>query len=319
MVGALQGFGFVNRWAVPKSQFHKDPIVSAVLGDPPTDFAPAPMGYDIEQKQLSLFKFHEERDYLPDSYLMQAVEVLREMYRVDPATLPYLTFDDAKSQMRRECTHSSAGVFWHSRGVMTKGQLADLNPQLFRSGVERYLNGHHQWYPWSCALKDEILKIEKVNDRDTRLFTVAPPEHYLACLMVFSPFCDTIYQRSKSLPIMVGVGTKYGEWQQVVSARFHGKCLSIDGKKYDTRLVATLLWFASLVLQDHVVDRYKDAADVLITETIYALLVTFSGTVVAKHGGNASGGYLTLILNCLVQLLLLIRSNIKRCGCTIGR
>lgn len=309
----------MKRFACPKSQYHLDPIVAVELGDPPSDFAPAPMGFDIEKKQLNLFKFHEESDYLPDDYFMQAVQVLREMYRTDIKTLYYLTYEDALCAMHRECLHSSAGAYWHQREIHTKGQLSVLNPLQFEKGVKSYLKGKFQWFPWSLALKDEMLKAEKVLSRDTRLFTVAPPEHYLACLMVFSPFCDFICRESKRLPIMVGIETKYGEWQKAVKSRFTGKCLSIDGKKYDTRLVATLMWFASLVLQDHVVESYKLAAEVLIVETIYALLVTFNGVVVAKHGGNASGGYLTLTLNCLAQLLLLIRSNIKRCGCLIGQ
>lgn len=303
----LQVVGKVGRFSKFRTSYRPEPMARAFL--PPWDLTHLVPQFsaEIEKVRLSLFSRHELLDTLYDEELEIAS---RKMARKYASYYPgsHWTVDDAIARMREFCSDTSPGWSWTSEGFRTKAQVLDSPEALARviNSVGMYLSGHFQWLPWSDALKDELLKRAKVENGDTRLFVVAPPEHYLASAVVFGAFQENIFRKWKHLnSCCAGATLEYGGYLDILK-RFEGKTrfFCTDAKHQDVSISPVLAWFALRPLIEAMPEMYRRSAFVLVTEMLYCAVITSEGFIVLKNGGNPSGGFLTLLLNILVQELL---------------
>lgn len=310
----------MRRFSKFKTTYRAEPAAAVFL--PPFDLTHLVPRFsvEIEEARLRLFARHENLSTVYDERLERASVVMARKYG---ALYPgkQWTVDDAVARMREFCSDTSPGWSWTSEGFRTKEQLLD-NPEAFTRvicSVECYLNGNFQWLPWSDALKDELLKKLKVENGDTRLFVVAPPEHYLASAVVFGAFQENIFSRWKQLnSCCAGATLEYGGYLDILQ-RFNGmtRFFCTDAKHQDVSISPVLAWFALRPLIEALPQRFQRAAYVLVTEMLYCPVITSEGYIVLKNGGNPSGGFLTLLLNIMVQELLWTAYHVDGgCMCT---
>jgi len=89
---------------------------------------------------------------------------------------------------------------------------------------------------WEFNLKDEILKRAKIDNRETRLYKVAPDEHHLSCYKLFAPFSKAIAEQDhRDHFFTVGMPFEYGGWNQIMNRRRlpYSYNLCSDAKGYD--------------------------------------------------------------------------------------
>lgn len=304
--------GHVARQSVYKSNYFVEPLALQFFQQaPPFDFAPAPAGYFIEQNQIRRFSQHYFVDLPDDPYLRHAQSWLSSL--IFSGSINHYNYQSALGVAIREAGDKSPGFFWKNLGFFSKKDVIEKCGDLLASRVGEYSKHRTPWYLWSTALKDEMTSKKKIDARDTRLFFVGPIEHYLASIMQFGAVTETVYLTAGQHPILVGLSKGRGHWVDVVFKRLGDENFSVDASKYDTSLVAILIYLAAEILIAHAPD--PRVAYQLVIESIYALVVDASGYVFCKEGGNPSGGYLTLVLNCLAQALLIVRANLIHCGC----
>jgi hypothetical protein len=294
-----------------------DPVVCA-LAELPAEYLPARQSVAIESQQLTLFAHHYENyGFEPDVFLEQAREWMLSEFApyIPESTSNRYSFDEACTRCISACGSKAPGVYWREKGYKTKTSVIECCREELQQRVNDYFANGFCWYEWQASLKVELVKAVKHESCDTRLFTVAPIEHYIACLMTFGGFCDVIFTTAGFHPIFVGFPKQYGGVIERVFMKLGSRNSAIDAKKYDTSLIPLVLYYAACVLLKA---AQRPGAYVLVIETIYCMLVSSMGNVYLKDGGNASGGFLTLILNCFVQILLAARANFKHCGCSIG-
>ncbi len=303
----LQVVGKVRRFSKFKTTYRPEPAARAFL--PPFDLTHLVPRFSvaIEEARLRLFSRHETLSTVYDERLERASEIMARKY-VGLYPGKQWTVDDAVARMREFCSDTSPGWSWSSEGFRTKGALLDDPFALGRvlASVDMYLAGHFQWLPWSDALKDELLKKVKVENGDTRLFVVAPPEHYLASAVVFGALQENIFSKWRHLnSCCAGATLEYGGYVDIFE-RFEGQTrfFCTDAKHQDVSISPVLAWYALKPLILALPQRMQHAAYVLVTEMLYCAVITSDGYMVLKNGGNPSGGFLTLLLNIMVQELL---------------
>lgn len=304
--------GRVERSSVFKSSYFVEPFsIKFFQSAPPFDFAPAPASYTIEQNQIKRFSQHYFLDLPDDPYLRHAQEWLSSLISSGP--MVHYNYPSAIGVALREAGDKSPGFFWKHLGLLTKRDVIEKCGDLLAQRVSEYSKHRAPWYLWSTALKDEMTSKKKIDARDTRLFFVGPIEHYIASIMQFGAVTEAVYLTAGQHPILVGLSKGRGHWVDVVFKRLGDVNYCVDASKYDTSLPAFLIFLAAEILIKLAPDPV--VAFQLVVEGIFALVVDGSGNVFCKEGGNPSGGYLTLVLNCLAQTLLIVRANLFHCGC----
>lgn len=309
--------GRVPRWAVYSSPYTIEPLSLSCLSPTiPNMYSPAIESSKIEWKQMALYNVHDSLNIQPDNYLLQAVDIVEAMVIPKGRRTEY-DYASSVDTVRRACGDKSPGWWWKMSGFKTKTSVINSCPDLLHKRVRVYLDGKKPWYPWTAALKGELVKERKVVAEDTRLFLVGPIEHLIAMYMIFGALCDAIYANAASHPIKVGLCKQYGFWKRAIFDQLGEKNYVIDGEKYDVSLVPVLMWYGGEILRRNCCN--PEVGRQLILESIYSVVVLGRGHVTRKNGGNASGGFLTLILNCLCQCLLIVRANLIHCMCTPGK
>lgn len=299
-----------------KTSFFIEPFAVSYFSTlPPPDFQPAHSAYYIEQNQIKRFSQHYLIDVPDDPYIRHAQEWFESMV-FGGGSFSHYNYDSAIHIALRENADRSPGIYWKQLGYHTKGDVINKIPDQLERRVAAYYEsppGGEPWYLWSTALKDELTSMKKAVSKDTRLFFVSPLEHYLACIMEFGATTEALYASAGTHPVLVGLSKGYGLWVDVVFKQLGPINLSVDASKYDTSIIAYLIYCAAEIFIKRA--PHRSVAHQLILESIYALVVDSAGRVFLKEGGNPSGGYLTLVLNCVVQVLLIVRANLIHCGC----
>lgn len=299
-----------------KTSFFIEPFaVSYFASLPPPEFQPAHSAYYIEQNQIKRFSQHYLIDVPDDPYIRHAQEWFESLV-FSGGSFSHYNYDSAIHLALRENGDRSPGVYWKQLGFPTKADVISKVPDQLERRVAAYYessDGDGPWYLWSTALKDELTSMKKAVSKDTRLFFVSPLEHYLASIMEFGATTEALYASAGTHPVLVGLSKGYGLWIDVVFNQLGEVNFSVDASKYDTSILAYCIYCAAEIFIKRAPNRH--VAHQLMLEAIYALVVDSAGRVFLKEGGNPSGGYLTLVLNCVVQVLLIVRANLIHCGC----
>jgi len=145
---------------------------------------------------------------------------------------------------------------------------------------------------WEFNLKDEILKRAKIDNRETRLYKVAPNEHHLSCYKLFAPFSKAIAEQDHDHFFTVGMPFEYGGWNQIMNKRRlpYSYNLCSDAKGYDISICNFLFAYACYVMQQLIPGHDLEIWN-LFCAAVHTLVVTGGGDLLYTHTGNPSGWY----------------------------
>lgn len=153
---------------------------------------------------------------------------------------------------------------------------------------------------WQVKLKDELRDGERVRAGKVRTYA-APPitQHYCATRLCADFNCQIVDSWSHS-PFFVG-GSKFGLSFHRSTFRFrHKNFCSFDVSSFDS----TIQWAFDLVLsvRSHFAPHLSSQLANLYANIYHTPLVTRTGDVFLKHGGNPSGSFNTIIDNSIALL-----------------
>lgn len=329
--------GYYPRFARPRSTFGYDVDAydfwfgqDGLFGDySATPYGPAVQTLDAE---LRKFKCFDRPDVPTDENLRRAAKIVGDRYAWAANAREVYTFELAVAYLlSSDCATASPSVEYRNMGYQSKAEVilgvnTGTSSCVVRPGktlpsrlhevrhqVYEYLRGMHVWPLWTTNLKDELVKLEKILSGNTRVFICSPIAHLIASLMVFGPICDKIFQNWRAQWLIAGVSPKHGQWWEMLS-RFDKfqKFWNSDFQGFDYSQPASLVELVNEMIIEWVAN--KEAARVLMTESLYAPVVMLKGLVVQKLGGTASGEYLTLFRNCLINETLLVAGHLDACG-----
>jgi len=161
-------------------------------------------------------------------------------------------------------------------------------------------------------LKDEAIKLQKIIDGKTRVFSGAPAAWSVVVRMMLLP-CVKILQENKTVSEMaVGVACQNLEWEQLfeyVTMYGRGRMVAGDYQNYDKSMIAELILAAFDVLIIMVDENNGSEVQIksihCIAQDVAFAWTNFNGDLIEFFGSNPSGQPLTVIINCIVNSLLM--------------
>ncbi|APG77451.1 hypothetical protein 2 [Hubei picorna-like virus 66] len=167
-------------------------------------------------------------------------------------------------------------------------------------------------------LKDELLKISKVQSGGTRVFANVPIDKIICDAALFGNFKEAYCRNFINLNHAVGVNPHGLGWKLIKQhLDKHPNCFDLDFGNFDKRLSETLLHGAfeiiRRVIQIRAPDNWDEARRILENESINSYMIDYD-TVYMTERGNKSGEYLTTVINCICNDVLSYYSWI----CTVG-
>nr|WPR17966.1 MAG: hypothetical protein [Chemarfal virus 127] len=189
------------------------------------------------------------------------------------------------------------------RTAIPKSEITDEISRM----VECYNKGERALPIFSVALKDEVLKMSKVDAGITRLFYVNPLSYLILLRMYLGPIV-TLIQELEAFYSMVGINM-YSEAHRIYSViHAHPYYMESDFKKFDIS-AACEIRRKTFEIVTHLLKSlgYNDAAIVvvngLLTDSLYPMYM-LDGDLFSKSS-VPSGYYGTAELNCLILLFFL--------------
>jgi len=168
---------------------------------------------------------------------------------------------------------------------------------------------------WTCFLKDELRKVKKVLEGNTRMILSSEIILNLICCKYFHNQIEIMHMHSIDKPISVGITLFFQGWEQLYNrltrGRTDGVWYCLDFRNWDQHLRSFLLqcckqlrkgWLGNLTKSE------EADIDALYEEICNALIVGPNGELIVKFEGQNSGSPLTADDNSLCQLLLLYGS-----------
>jgi len=195
-----------------------------------------------------------------------------------------------------------------------RGQLFCLDPPVItpelRIAVEDLLNQLKEGPVEVVAvdmLKDERRSIVKVEQGDTRLFTVLPIHVNVVTKMLFGAFCFHIQDSHNECPVAIGTSIHPSDWGQI--HRYLGlgkrKIIAGDYSGWDRlvgfELMAVACEMANEFYQDEYVEQRKN-----LVQSILCPVHLNGKWVYQSFRGMSSGSWLTASFNSLANCLLLM-------------
>ncbi|APG78020.1 hypothetical protein 1 [Beihai picorna-like virus 42] len=176
---------------------------------------------------------------------------------------------------------------------------------------ECYLRGERANVMFDANLKDEAIPREKIEIGKTRVFTGSPLDLTIVMRKQFLRMCAEIMENGVETGIAAGVNC-YTEWtaifKRLISMGGRNRASGGDHKSYDTAMDPGRLSCGMWVFQE-ICRRSGNFSenDLQIQRGIAADLafpvVNMNGDIVQLFGTNCSGHALTLMLNCIVNMV----------------
>jgi len=220
--------------------------------------------------------------FVEDSYMSH--DETREYFLTTEASKGSPGYGFSQAQKREALTDEvfAAWVIWDSRLETSDFQ----DPVLF-----------------SVSLKREMLKKQKIENEETRLFMCAPMFHHLSCLRRYHKFLQLWYADPNNCS---GVGKQfyYGGWNQLLRKFFQSFKIGFgDIKGCDASMQTH--FFNQLLQVLGEVNAGSDASNFnLLAQALFSILITTDGAMFRKHCGNPSGWFLTIFLNTISVIYL---------------
>lgn len=218
-------------------------------------------------------------------------------------------------------TQKSSGLPWNLLGAPLKSDFIEYGDD----GVRKWKDNNHakllinrikQRYdlvrrgirPASFSnskLKDECVKISKIEEGKTRVTYVTPIESLLTDAIVFGPFKEAFSNLALEGKHTIGFNPCGSEWQLVYEKMTaHPNTFDGDFKNYDKHMTADIMETVFGIITDVIdavaPDNLKDIRQNQVEECIRTWLVDYQSCYSTGHG-NKSGTYLTTIVNIIAN------------------
>lgn len=176
--------------------------------------------------------------------------------------------------------------------------------------LDRYKNGQRAMPIFIGHLKDEALKLSKVVDGKTRMFSGGPAPWCFVVRKYLLTLVRVIQNNKFIFESAPGTNATSAEWDEIYHYLTHfgsDRIVAGDYSKFDKRMSASWILAAYKVLDKILLAANWSAADrMVITCISYDTafpLTDFNGDLVEFWGSNPSGHPLTVIINGLVNSL----------------
>lgn len=218
-------------------------------------------------------------------------------------------------------TQKSSGLPWNLLGAPLKSDFVEYD----EDGIRRWKDNNHakllknriyQRYdlikrgvrPASFSnskLKDECVKLSKIEEGKTRVTYVTPFESLLTDAIVFGPFKEAFSNLALEGKHTIGFNPCGSEWQLVYEKMVaHPNTFDGDFKNYDKHMTADIMETVFGIITDVIdaiaPDNLKDIRQNQVEECIKTWLVDYQSCYSTNHG-NKSGTYLTTIVNIIAN------------------
>lgn len=193
----------------------------------------------------------------------------------------------------------------NTEGVLTLKK--DEKGSLLEARIKRKLTsarkGERLLSLYVSKLKEELLKLSKIETGGTRVFANVPVEKIICDAALFGNFKEAYCRNFIDLNHAVGVNPHGVGWKLIKQhLDKHPNCFDLDFGNFDKRLSASLLHgvFEIIrgVIQGKAPDNWDEARRVLQNESINTYMIDYD-TVYLTDRGNKSGEYMTTIVNCI--------------------
>jgi hypothetical protein len=280
-----------------------------IVGYSPIGFNPAHRSVSIERDRLKVYDrapyFDGKDDHLTKAALWAACHF-------DPKNKKVLTFDETLAYvLKSDCASASPGFPWSGMGFKTKKEA--LQDPVVLDYLREYvakLGTYTMGSLWALTLKDEMLKLTKIKERRTRLFTLAPLEHHFACVMYFSSLHDSIMKGANWCA--AGKDMKHGGWHQMLKRLWEKGAMYVgtDGEDYDASMDVTAFNLLCIILEMWL--GSKEAVREILSQACFRLVCASDGQSYYSAGGNPSGWFLTLLFNTIMLYVILARAYLRK-------
>lgn len=168
--------------------------------------------------------------------------------------------------------------------------------------------GERMFSFYTSKLKDEVLKISKVESGGTRVFANVPIDKIICDAALFGNFKEAYCRNFIDLNHAIGVNPHGLGWKLIYQhLNKHPNCFDLDFGNFDKRLSETLIHGAfrviRKVIQYRAPDDWDEARRILENESVNSYMIDFD-TVYMTDRGNKSGEYLTTVINCICNDIL---------------
>jgi hypothetical protein len=154
------------------------------------------------------------------------------------------------------------------------------------------------------------LKVTKIKERRTRLFTLAPLEHHFVCVMYFSSIHDSIMRGDNWCT--AGKDMKHGGWHCMLKRIWEKGALYVgtDGEDYDASMDVSAFNLLCQILEEWL--GSSEAVREILSQACFRLVVASDGQCYYCAGGNPSGWFLTLLFNTIMLYVILARAYLRK-------
>lgn len=177
--------------------------------------------------------------------------------------------------------------------------------------INRYKNGDLCMPVFSGSLKDEPLKMSKVEGKNTRVFCAAPADWNVVVRKYLLAFIRVMQLNRFVFEASIGVVAQSREWEDLRKflTRFgENNMIAGDYKAFDKKMPASVMLAAFEIIEEvcKASGNYSEEDLRVIRgiamDTCFPV-VDMNGDLIRFHGSNPSGHPLTVVINSLVNAL----------------
>jgi hypothetical protein len=194
-------------------------------------------------------------------------------------------------------------------------QRVSLLPQIVEAMDDlkaRYMRFERGGVVFDGCLKDEALPISKIESFKTRFFTSVSMYFIILQKMVYGHLCAALMENNIGTGIGAGLNC-YSDWEALYVflnkfGTFIDRCIAGDFSGFDCEMCAIRMFLGLSVCRNLLIrsgnfsQEWLQIAAGLNNDLIHPF-VNFNGDIAQIYGSNCSGHFLTLILNCVVNMI----------------
>lgn len=270
-------------------------------------------GREIDPHQVNFSKWVKATRRFPIKQIRATYPYIEQWYpRPAPdkrrvLTLEQAVFGEGDGVNTSIEPNTSVGHPWKERGYARK-DLFTLEPQWIsdelKEAVRSLIDGEETDVIVLDNLKDERLKVSKVETGDTRIFNIFPVHFNIALKMYFGDFVHYLIQNFKGHPIRMGTSALPDDWGDLYEflTENNGHIIAGDMGGWDHRchfevMMAAIEWINEWYDDDHGDVRRR------LGRMSFEPYHWNNGTIFRARCGMPSGSYLTTACNSLGVLM----------------
>jgi hypothetical protein len=246
--------------------------------------------------------------------------------QIDLKSITLLSLDDAvngipgKRFVDKLPRNTSAGLdlVGKKSAHMTEpdeNQRVSLLPQIVEAMDDlkaRYMRFERGGVVFDGCLKDEALPVSKIESYKTRFFTSVSMYFIILQKMVYGHLCAALMENNIGTGIGAGLNC-YSDWEALFIflnkfGTFVDRCIAGDFSGFDCEMCAIRMFLGLSVCRNLLIRSGNFSREWLqiaagLNNDLIHPYVNFNGDIAQIYGSNCSGHFLTLILNCVVNMI----------------